>query len=73
MIALCKAPQTAGSEAGFNLLGHAADHAPGPALVVFPDKDTAKDNSRDRILPMFEDSPRPVSYTHLYDSEENNA
>ncbi len=58
MIALCKAPQTAGSEAGFNLLGHAADHAPGPALVVFPDKDTAKDNSRDRILPMFEDSPR---------------
>ncbi len=58
MIALCKAPQTAGSEAGFNLLGHAADHAPGPAMVVFPDKETAKDNARERILPMFEDSPR---------------
>ncbi|MDL2275161.1 phage terminase large subunit family protein [Desulfosarcina sp. OttesenSCG-928-G10] len=57
-IILCKVPQSAGSEAGFNLLGHAVDHAPGPAMVVFPDKDTAKDNARDRLLPMFEDSPR---------------
>lgn len=58
MIALCKVPQSAGSEAGFNLVGHAADHAPGPVMVVFPDKDTAKDNARDRLIPMFEDSPR---------------
>jgi len=57
-VILCKAPQTAGSETGFNLLGHAADHAPGPAMIVFPDKETAKDNARDRIQPMFEDSPR---------------
>lgn len=55
---ICKSPQTAGSEAGLNLLGHAADHFPGPALVVYPDRDTAKEISKDRLLPMFEDSPR---------------
>lgn len=35
MITLCKAPQTAGSEAGFNLLGHAAGPRPrtGPDCV----------------------------------------
>jgi len=55
---ICKSPQSAGSEAGLNLLGHAADHFPGPSLVVYPDRDTAKEISRDRLLPMFEDSPR---------------
>ncbi|UQZ90682.1 terminase [Deltaproteobacteria bacterium Smac51] len=55
---ICKSPQTAGSEAGLNILGHAADHFPGPAMVVYPDKDTAKEISKDRLLPMFEDSPR---------------
>ncbi len=54
----CKAPQTAVTEAALNMLGHAADHAPGPAMVVYPDKDTAKDIMKDRILPMFEDSKR---------------
>jgi phage terminase large subunit GpA-like protein len=55
---VCKAPQTALTEAAVNLLGHAADYAPGPVMVVYPDKDTAKDIMRDRILPMFEDSVR---------------
>lgn len=55
---ICKSPQTGGSEAALNLLGHAADHFPGPALVVYPDRDTAKEVSKDRLLPMFEDSPR---------------
>lgn len=55
---LCKAPQTAGSEAGLNIIGHAADHLPGPTMVVYPDRDTAKEIAKDRLLPMFEDSPR---------------
>ncbi|MDR0477671.1 MAG: phage terminase large subunit family protein [Desulfobulbaceae bacterium] len=55
---VCKSPQTGLTEAAINLLGHAADHVPGPAMVVYADKDTAKDMMRDRILPMFEDSPR---------------
>ncbi|GAB7079564.1 phage terminase large subunit family protein [Megalodesulfovibrio paquesii] len=54
----CKAPQTALTEMAINILGHSADHAPGPAMVVYPDRDTAKDVAKDRILPMFEDSPR---------------
>lgn len=54
----CKAPQTALTEAAINILGHSADHAPGPAMVVYADKDTAKDIMKDRILPMFEDSKR---------------
>jgi len=54
----CKAPQTALTEGAINILGHSADHAPGPAMVVYPDRDTAKDIAKDRILPMFEDSPR---------------
>ena len=58
MCIACKSPQTALTEAAVNILGHSADHAPGPAMIVYPDKDTAKDISRDRILPMFEDSRR---------------
>ena len=59
---VCKSPQTGLTEAAINLLGHAADHAPGPAMAVYADKDTAKDMMRDRILPMFEDSPRLRRY-----------
>jgi len=59
---ICKSPQTGATEAALNLLGHAADHAPGPAMIVYADKDTAKDINRDRILPMFEESPRLRRY-----------
>ncbi len=55
---ICKAPQTGVTDACVNMLGHAADHFPGPAMVVYPDKDTARDICNDRIKPMFEDSPR---------------
>lgn len=57
-VVVCKSPQTGVTEAAINILGHASDHAPGPTMVVYPDKDTARDISRDRIMPMFEDSPR---------------
>lgn len=59
---ICKSPQTGGSEACLNLLGHAIDHYPGPALVVYPDAPTAKEVSRDRLLPMLQDSPRLRQY-----------
>lgn len=55
---ICKGPQTGVTDACVNMLGHAADHFPGPAMVVYPDKDTARDICNDRIKPMFEDSPR---------------
>jgi len=53
---VCKGPQTGVTEAAINILGHSVEHAPGPAMVVYADKDTAKDIMRDRIMPMFEDS-----------------
>ncbi|MCL2791098.1 MAG: phage terminase large subunit family protein [Desulfobulbus sp.] len=59
---ICKGPQTAVTEGAINILGHSAEHAPGPAMVVYADKDTAKDIMRDRIMPMFEDSRRLRRY-----------
>ncbi len=62
VIILCKTPQTGGSEAGHNIVGYAVDRAPGPVLYVFPDENTARENAKDRIIPMIEDSPRMREY-----------
>ena len=57
-ISLCKAPQSGGSEAVNNCIAYAADRAPGPALYVYPDELTARENCQDRITPMFTSSAR---------------
>lgn len=56
VVILCKTPQTGGSEAALNVLAQMIDLSPGPAMVVFPDETTAKENAKDRILPMIQDS-----------------
>lgn len=61
-IIMCKAPQVGGSEIAHNFVGAAIDQSPGPVLYVFPDESTAKDNSKDRIQPMINSSPRLRSY-----------
>ncbi|WP_319406164.1 terminase gpA endonuclease subunit [uncultured Desulfosarcina sp.] len=61
-IIVCKAPQVGGSEAVHNFVGWAIDRDPGPVLYVYPDELTAKENSRDRIAPMIDSSPRLRSY-----------
>lgn len=61
-VIICKSPQTGGSEAGHNLVGWCIDHNPGAVMYVYPDQDTARDNARDRIIPMLRDSPRLKSY-----------
>lgn len=61
-VVLCKAPQTGGTEAVYNAIGYSADCDPGPVLVVMPDEITARDNSRDRIQPMFTSSTRLSKY-----------
>lgn len=66
MVILCKTPQTGGSEAGHNIIGYAVDRAPGPAMYVFPDENTARENARDRIIPMIQDSPRLREYLTGY-------
>jgi len=71
-VVLCKAPQTGGSEAIHNFIGYCIDRKPGPVLYVFPDTNTAKDNSKDRILPMIRSSARLRSYlTGLQDDESS--
>jgi phage terminase large subunit GpA-like protein len=62
VIILCKGPQMGGSEIAHNFVGGAIDQQPGPVLYVYPDEQTTKDNSRDRILPMINSSPRLRSY-----------
>ena len=49
---ICKVPQSGGSEALNNCLGYIIDRCPGPSMVVYPDEQTAIENSRDRIQPM---------------------
>jgi phage terminase large subunit GpA-like protein len=54
----CKAPQTGGSANWETFLGNRADVAPGDALIVYPDRDTARKRCVDYLQPMFRDSPR---------------
>ncbi len=61
-ITLCKTPQTGGSEAVHNFVGYCIDRAPGPVLYVYPDEKTAGENSKDRVLPMINASPRLRTY-----------
>ncbi len=61
-IILCKAPQVGATESVLNCLAYAIDRDPGPALCVYPDELTAKENSQDRIMPMIKKSPRLRGY-----------
>ena len=61
-VIMCKSPQTGGSECGHNLVGYCIDRAPGPVMYVFPDENTARENARDRIIPMITSSPRLSKY-----------
>lgn len=56
-ISLCKVPQTGGSEAVNNCIAYAMHLSPGPAMYVYPDELTARENCQDRIAPMFTSSP----------------
>lgn len=60
-IVLMKSPQTGGTECIHNCVGYSLDRRPGPVLYVYPDEITARENARDRIIPMIKDSPRLVS------------
>ncbi len=70
VVIVCKAPQVGVSEAVNNFEGNRIDRDPGPMLYVYPDRDTARDNSKDRILPMITSSPRLRKYLTGYDDDE---
>ena len=61
-VIICKSPQTGGSEAGHNFVGWCIDRSPGPVMYVFPDEITARENAKDRIIPMLKGSPRLAGY-----------
>ena len=61
-VIICKSPQTGGSEAGHNLVGWCIDRSPGPVMYVFPDEITARENAKDRIIPMITGSSRLREY-----------
>lgn len=65
-IIVCAAPQTAKTTIVYNCIGYAADRKPGNAMITFPSEEDSKDNSADRIQPMFDDSPLLRSYTTGY-------
>jgi terminase, large subunit len=58
IIGNCKVPQSGSSAGVETILGFVADRKPGPAFVVYPDRDTASKRSTDYLQPMFKGSPR---------------
>ncbi|WP_153799063.1 phage terminase large subunit family protein [Foetidibacter luteolus] len=57
-IVVMKGAQIGFSEVGFNFLGYVIDVAPASFLLVMPTQDTMERNSKMRIAPMIEASPR---------------
>jgi terminase, large subunit len=71
-VILCAAPQIGKTEAVNNFIAWAIDRAPGPILYVYPDALTARENSKDRILPMIEASPRLKSYMTGWEDDKTS-
>ncbi len=71
-VIICKSPQTGGSEAGHNLVGWCIDRCSGPVMYVFPDEITARENAKDRIIPMINASPRLREYMTGYGDDASS-
>jgi phage terminase large subunit GpA-like protein len=56
-IVVIKCAQIGFSEAGNNWIGYVIDRAPGPMMMVQPTIEMAEDYSKQRLAPMFRDSP----------------
>ena len=71
-VIICKSPQTGGSECGHNIVGYCIDRLPGPVMYVFPDELTARENAKDRIIPMIEASLRLRQYMTGYGDDASS-
>lgn len=58
IVTFIKGAQIGGSECGNNWIGYIVDHAPGPIMSVQPTVEMAKRNSKQRIEPLIQESPR---------------
>lgn len=56
-VVFMKSAQIGGTEAGNNWIGYVIHHAPGPMLYVLPTVEIAEKASKQRLAPMFEESP----------------
>jgi phage terminase large subunit GpA-like protein len=57
-VIVMKGAQLGFTEAGFNFVGYVMDIAPGPILYVLPTVEVSKRNSKTRLDPMIEATPR---------------
>jgi len=57
-VVFMKGSQIGGTECGNNWIGYVIDHAPGPMLAVQPTVELAKRNSKQRLEPLIDESPR---------------
>ncbi|BCL59952.1 terminase [Desulfomarina profundi] len=54
----CKSPQGGSSAGAETILAYISDMQPGPAFVVYPDRDTGTKRFTDYLQPVFKKSPR---------------
>jgi len=57
-VVVMKGAQLGFTEMGFNFVGYVVDIAPGPMLYVLPTEAIGKRNSKTRLTPMIESTPR---------------
>ncbi|MEK6677703.1 MAG: phage terminase large subunit family protein [Planctomycetota bacterium] len=57
-IDIIKSARVGMTECGNNMLAYAIDQDPGPCMYVYPDESAAKDECKNRLQPMIEQSPR---------------
>ncbi|KPK71194.1 MAG: hypothetical protein AMJ84_06525 [Acidithiobacillales bacterium SM23_46] len=62
MVAFVKSAQVGGTEALNNMIGFAIDQEPGPILYVYPTEGAAKEECRERLSPMIEQSPKLAAH-----------
>jgi phage terminase large subunit GpA-like protein len=65
-IGICAVPQSAKTELVYTCISYATDQRPGDVMILFPNELDAKDNAKDRIKPMYQDSPRMRRYLTGY-------
>lgn len=56
-VVFMKGAQIGATEAGCNWIGYVIHHAPGPLMIVWPDGELSKRNSRARIDPLLRETP----------------
>jgi phage terminase large subunit GpA-like protein len=65
-VVLCKAAQIAGTTAMLAVVGYFAEQEPCPIMICMADQDTATYINRERLKPMFRDSP---DLAYLFDDK----